>query len=773
MESSILNAIAESRLQVAGQAAVIIAELQKVASGQRQKVIERWQVENKDDLNDILGQFSKAVQEEDSRRIAHLIIHSLDFSEREDRHAMIPKAHVATFAWIFEENPTKPVDWSDFVEWLSTNNSKDNLYWITGKPGSGKSTLMRYLSNEPCTTKFLQRWAQSRQLITARCFFWNSGSELQKSIEGLLRSLLVQLLNHVSSLSKEVNPWRWQSYQLGASILVPWTHKELLDCLEYTIRRLTETANLCLFIDGLDEFQGDTAACTDLNSLLIGLARSSTVKVCVSSRPYLLFRDAFNDSPSLQLHHLTQGDIKRYVKIELIDNEMFLALVPYNATGCAELAQEIVDKAQGVFFWVFLVVRDLVACLRNGDGIADLQRKLESIPSDLDQYFSTIMGQLEGFYLEQAYELFQVATDASEPLSLLTYSYIRGEVGYGSTEARCSSMERRLMSRCKGLLEAYYQPADHHLFRGRVGFLHRTVRDFLLASGLDTMMRNLQDKSLVSCRPDVNLIICRSLLFQIKDLVFDIKHQDPFNRMLSQLINYAIRYERSTKHALITILDDLDLVVTGYFQSTQRLPPEDHWTNYMEMRLENNSVADSRVWIHEREWRDTFPSFAFMAGLHIYFKEKLAENPGIIHSKSGRPLLDYVLRPHIGARPGTPRYLDKDILTILLEQGADPNQLFGRNTVFGHFVHSFTDESLLNYDELYAAMDMLIKHGAQSDISDAREKRGIFSSDQKGPARSIIDSINACFNEKDAREFTRALRSRSKRMYIRKLVHIF
>ena len=498
LERRILKAVEESKLQAAGQAAALSADLKKltaVTHDQRRRVIDHWQVENSQDLTELLGRFSQATQAEDCRRIVRLILHSLDFPELDVRHEMIPKAHAATFDWVFNKEPTQSIPWSNFVDWLSISDSNKKIYWVTGKPGSGKSTLMRYLSGDSRTRSHLQHWAGLKGLVIAKCFFWNAGSEMQKSQNGLLRSLLVQLLPHISNLTEEVNPWRWQSYKLGAERLVPWTSKELMDCLKFAIRQIANSANLCLFIDGLDEFEGNDAARIELISLLTELSLDPSVKLCVSSRPHLIFKDAFERFALLQLHHLTRNDIDRHIQDKLVGTQTFLALKHRDGAGCAQLAQDIVEKAQGVFLWVSLVVRDLSTCLCNGDGIFDLRRKLEAIPSDLHKYFASMMHQLDDFYLEQAYELFQVATSAETPLSLLTYSYIHqghedGQLAprknvliENEVSDRCQNMERRLMSRCKGLLEVYHTPTEHFLFRDRVDFLHRTVRDFLLTEG--------------------------------------------------------------------------------------------------------------------------------------------------------------------------------------------------------------------------------------------------------------------------------------------------
>jgi ABC-type lipoprotein export system ATPase subunit len=58
---------------------------------------------------------------------------------------------------------------TNFVEWLKSDSP---VYWVSGKPGSGKSTFMKYLSTEDHTRDLLSSWSGMSELITASYFFW-------------------------------------------------------------------------------------------------------------------------------------------------------------------------------------------------------------------------------------------------------------------------------------------------------------------------------------------------------------------------------------------------------------------------------------------------------------------------------------------------------------------------------------------------------------------------------------------------------------------------
>ena len=108
--------------------------------------------------------------------------------------------------WIFDDSPRSPLRsdnpfldepeprWDSFSDWL---RSGTGVYWISGKAGSGKSTLMSHIciaENLEKRNAMLQSWAGEKYLLTPTFYFWNAGSPLQKQVDGLLRSLIYQMI---------------------------------------------------------------------------------------------------------------------------------------------------------------------------------------------------------------------------------------------------------------------------------------------------------------------------------------------------------------------------------------------------------------------------------------------------------------------------------------------------------------------------------------------------------------------------------------------------
>jgi hypothetical protein len=205
-------------------------------------------------------------------------------------------------------------------EWL---RSGDKIYWIGGKAGSGKFTLMKFLCDHPHTKQELCEWAGQKQVVMASFLFWITGNEIQKSQNGLFQSLLFEILRQCPSIIMTLCKSRWEENTLTNSPPVPWTRTELLEAF-HELGTNCVSSKFSFFIDGLGEYEGDhcevIAALNDLSS--------SSVEICVSSRPWNVFEDAFGQEEErcLHLEQLTHSDIRVYFQNKLEENHHFVAL---------------------------------------------------------------------------------------------------------------------------------------------------------------------------------------------------------------------------------------------------------------------------------------------------------------------------------------------------------------------------------------------------------------------------------------------------------------
>ena len=128
--------------------------------------------------------------------LAHLISERV-FGRAQQISSAVPK----TYQWMLRPLQHTTLTWDCFANWFNDVSSQQQLYWIHGKPDSGKSTLMNYICENEQTRELLRQWSGRKKLLTPTFFFWNAGSDQQKSVDGMLRSLLYQILEEVHELS--------------------------------------------------------------------------------------------------------------------------------------------------------------------------------------------------------------------------------------------------------------------------------------------------------------------------------------------------------------------------------------------------------------------------------------------------------------------------------------------------------------------------------------------------------------------------------------------
>lgn len=417
-------------------------------------------------------------------RKREIILRNLHFGQLKDREFAIADAHARTFQWIYAVDSA-----SRFREWLEKSNG---IYWVAGKAGSGKSTLMKFLTQYWATTSRLRDWAGDQELVVAKYFFWSAGTAVQKSQEGLYRALLLQILTQRPELMPKICADRWAAPY--ADSFNSWSREELVTAMANLASIQNTTFKVCLFVDGLDEYEGDHG---ELVKILQKMAICPYIKICAASRPWLEFADAFESGPKLYLEDLTHQDMLDFVHDELQEDARFQKLQSSNRVAATELVSEITARAQGVFLWTFLVVRSLLRGLRNEDNVADLRRRLQALPSHLSDYFTRMLVDIEDVYRQRASRLFITLAIAQTSFPVITFFFMNFDDQPIDAEplyflhdwpnvdtARfeiLTTKKRQLIAQCKDLIYISPDPEAPVLFAEKVGFLHRTVVDFIQA----------------------------------------------------------------------------------------------------------------------------------------------------------------------------------------------------------------------------------------------------------------------------------------------------
>ncbi|KAK4950530.1 hypothetical protein LTR66_013950, partial [Elasticomyces elasticus] len=271
-----------------------------------------------------------------------------------------------------------------FAVWLG---SEEQFFWINGKPGSGKSTLVNYITNDPRCKTMLESTSLPGVLLSFY-FDFRGGSQLTNSAIGFARSLLHQLVT-----------WMVKSRQHNSSELLQQLQKadvnalsavKLVEHTQRLIKDVSGTVKICLFIDGLDEYEG---AWTTLWRHICDVVRGSHTKVCLCSRPEVAITATLTHVPRFELQQYIATTMHSFVSGELtsiMDYEWF-------EQDSIDLTNRIVEAANGVFLWATLVCVDLQEGMLAFETFEELLTRLDYFPAngDLSGVYNRMLNGLD------------------------------------------------------------------------------------------------------------------------------------------------------------------------------------------------------------------------------------------------------------------------------------------------------------------------------------------------------------------------------------------
>ncbi|KAL8992069.1 MAG: hypothetical protein Q9169_007398 [Polycauliona sp. 2 TL-2023] len=636
---------------------------------------------------------------EEARTLAKdlAVIKSLSFAAISERKARIREVHLNTFGWIFETQKsrttkeTSPLpDWPltsvdyripavgtdsivNMMDWLETG---DGVYWISGKAGSGKSTLMKFLHNHEKTTTALRSWAGEKQLVTANFFFWNMGTDLQKSQQGLLQTLLYHILRQCPSLVRKIWSEDWDNDGLTE---LGWSHTDMLKLFRDLSGQTLDTSRFCFFIDGLDEFDGDHS---EVIQLVNQLAMAADVKIIVSSRPWNVFEDAYGvkDARKLVLQDLTRNDITRFVKDNLQEDQRFRELESSD-NRYKDLVEEIVARASET---------------------PDSTNRARNI------YFHHMLSSVEKVYHKQVARLLLLRLSCPSTLTVMSASNFDNEdpdfaltmeakpSDYVQTRERLDIASRRIRARCIDLLEVYGQDPGTL----EVNFLHRTVYEYLETPEIRRLLLERAGGDF-----DVNRYFCNTMLFQIKTLPTEDMSpwlHPPINFLVAEFMCYAEGMDLANSHDY-RLLDELDRTITSTAPSLSRSWPFLYVTT-------GKFTKGTDL---EEDW---MVSLAIYYGLNGYLSTKSDQvqrliTKGMLGAYSP---LSIALRLCGAHWPVNRTHIEPRTVETLLKQGASPNEGDPDFPVWCEFLSTLPKDLPRDIRRLYITVaEVLLRNGAR------------------------------------------------------------
>lgn len=652
---------------------------------------------------------------------------SLHFPEIESRQEEVAEAHQETFQWIFDDSGGEMRPWANFVDWLKTES---NTYWISGKAGSGKSTLMNYIRQDERTMKALKAWAGPKNIICPSFFFWAAGSKLQKSVAGLLRSLLYRIFEQFRDLipgtTRSTEPVRSSVASVHEfEPIRAWTERRLSDTLQRTIRTVSSSCCVCLFIDGLDEFEGDHY---ELIETIQTISSLPAIKCCVSSRAESVYQKAFGSSSMLRLQDLTRSDIERFVSAKFKAIPEMRVFLDRRTWDPVDL---IVGKADGVFLWVQLAVKSQIIGIRSHDDIETLWRRLEELPTEINHLYSCMLKRIPEVYRKEAAQYLRLAYLLTQNRSysiasvwsiVLALHYTKDALykkpDISRIVSECARAIQRINLTCAGLIYCHGHEEDiaggtldpsnltaqfwllrcgerygeNHGRRyertGQLTYCHRTAREFFDPGqpGANFIDIRAQYESIEMVWASVclaELVMVSFFITRPPWAQYTMKEAHESNGALLGLIcKYLIRAESSDcngKRKAIEFVHHVEKCI-NYVCDWCGRTREDFWQNVRESKY--RGATGGTVTIDSSRATD-FSSFAASRRVYFPLEDRLdREDQSLSHSEI-QLLARCVVWTDLPNRRSTINNLRQlKIVTRLIQMGADANSSNAHTTIW-------------------------------------------------------------------------------------------
>ncbi|KAL8938934.1 MAG: hypothetical protein Q9216_003620, partial [Gyalolechia sp. 2 TL-2023] len=341
---------------------------------------------------------------------------------------------------------------TDYEIWRSGAEQIPKLFWLNGKPATGKSTIAAHVVRQLHGSN-----------IGCSYFFFKHGDRTKSSVASMLRSMAYQM----ALTNPQVRTSILSLHKSGTTIDADDERTLWRSLLVSRIFRTDFHQPYFWIIDALDE-------CTDFGCFLPMLAKIDKkipLRVLVTSRPSSVIQTLLSQEKLCTVgKEVNVEKSHEDIRIVLEANTRFLPID--NPAACQELITSILDKSNGCFLWASLVLKEL----ETTHSEQQIQEVLDSVPSEMDSLYTRILDNMAQVPRNQklAQTILRWTICAVRPLFVEELKEaIRLDLG-----EIIPRLERTVETVCGHLI--------HIDRRSRVQLVHETVRVFLIKDGLNS-----------------------------------------------------------------------------------------------------------------------------------------------------------------------------------------------------------------------------------------------------------------------------------------------
>jgi ankyrin repeat protein len=339
------------------------------------------------------------------------------------------------------------------------------LLWLSGHPGCGKTVI----------SSFLIKSLRVRPNTTVIYFICDNKHEHFRTKECVLRAVLHQLLVIHPDLVKHALP-----YFKAMKDAVATSAATLWNIFEEVIQNENLPEIFCI-LDALDECEDDSREWlmqklgrifSSNNDKPATRVTTGRLKMLVTSRPWDDIEFGFLEASKIRLKTEEEAGIDHDIRTFIKEKVNALARRRgYTAQEREIVTEALTSKANGMFLWVSLIIKDL----EKTPG-SKIQQRLETLPKTLFEVYVGILSKIEESAAARVKHILTWIVTALRPLNLEELAlacelHRLDEVNEVNMDDFLESI-RGDIRLCGPILT---------IREGRVELVHQSAKDFLLS----------------------------------------------------------------------------------------------------------------------------------------------------------------------------------------------------------------------------------------------------------------------------------------------------